>query len=248
VSEKLVEKSPTVNDDILWQRLRGEFPVGSEPHARGQPRVLDLPNAALRESSSDADLGNFYAIGEAWAQLAISVATTDTPRIADIGCGCGKMARFFVMNPKVQYCGIDVFGPAIVWCSEAFQHFPSFRFKHLDVYSSVYNPAGALQPEAVVLPMDNASADVVICASLFTHLLRPAFVRYVAEVARILAQNGRALISIHDEPKDSSFSGDAARIDIDRSYFVDTVTATGLRVNTRIGAVYGQQVYILSKS
>ena len=248
MAEVSLGESSGGQSDILWQALQGDFPLGSEPHARGQPRVLDLPNAALRESSSDADLGNFYAIGEAWAQLAISVATTDTPRIVDIGCGCGKMARFFVINPKVQYCGMDVFGPAIAWCREAFQHFPSFRFEHLNVYSSVYNPAGTMQPEAVVLPVNDAMADVVICASLFTHLLQPAFVRYVNEVARILAPKGRALISIHDEPGDGSFSGDASRIDIARSYFVDTVTATGLQVSTRIGAVYGQQVYVLSKS
>ena len=237
----------TSGSDILWQTLQGDFPVGSEEHARGQPRVLDLPNAALRESSSDADLGNFYAIGEAWAQLAISVATTATPRIVDVGCGCGKMARFFVMNPGVQYCGLDVFAPAIGWCINAFQHFPSFRFQHLDVYSSVYNPKGTMQPETVVLPIEDASADIVICASLFTHLLEPAFLRYLREIARILSRNGRALVSIHDEPKESQFSGDAARIDVDRSYFVDTAETAGLRVTTRIGAVYGQQVYVLSK-
>jgi SAM-dependent methyltransferase len=247
MAEASLENSPAAGSDILWKNLRKDFPIGNEPHARGQPRVLDLPNAALRESSSDADLGNFYAIGEAWAQLAISVATVDTPRIVDIGCGCGKMARFFVMNPKVQYHGLDVFSPAIAWCREAFQYFPSFRFDHLDVYSSVYNETGAMQPEAAVLPIGDGAADVVICASLFTHLLESAFVRYIGEVARILAPNGRALISIHDKPKDSAFSGDAARIDMARSYFVDTVTASGLLVNTRIGTVYGQQVYVLSK-
>src|SRR4051812_8847278 len=208
MQEAPLEKSSVESPDILWQKLRGDFPVGSEPHARGQPRALDLPNAALRESSSDADLGNFYAVGEAWAQLAISIATTSTPRIVDIGCGCGKMARFFVTNPAIQYYGIDVFGPAIAWCQEAFQHFPSFRFEHLDVYSSVYNVSGAMAAEAVVLPVSDASADVVICASLFTHLLQPAFVRYLAEIARILAPNGRALVSIHDEPGDNTFSGD----------------------------------------
>jgi SAM-dependent methyltransferase len=104
-----------------------------------------------------------------------------------------------------------------------------------------------MTPENTVLPVGDETADVVICASLFTHLLKPAFVRYLAEIARILAPNGRAVVSIHDEPKDDAFSGDAARIDMDRSYFVDHVTATGLRVNTRIGAVYGQQVYVLSK-
>src|SRR2546423_10798599 len=240
-------ETPDTTHDILWQNLSGDFPVGSEPHARGQPRVIDIPNAALRESSSDADLGNFYAVGEAWAQLAMSLAPTSTPRIVDVGCGCGKMARFFVLNPAIQYCGLDVFGPAIAWCREAFQHFPNFRFEHLDVYSSVYNANGTVPPETAILPVDDASADVVICGSLFTHLLEPAFVHYLREVARILAQNGRALVSIHDEPKNGAFSGDAARIDVDRSYFIDTVTDAGLRVNTRIGTVYGQQVYVLSK-
>ena len=135
----------------------------------------------------------------------------------------------------------------IAWCREAFQHFPNFRFEHLDVYSSVYNPKGTVAPENTVLPVGDGAADVVICASLFTHLLEPSFVRYLGEIARILAPNGRAVASIHDEPKDDAFSGDAARIDMDRSYFVDKVTATGLRVNTRVGAVYGQQVYVLSK-
>ncbi|PYI94281.1 MAG: hypothetical protein DME97_02125 [Verrucomicrobia bacterium] len=248
MAEATSEERSAAQPNILWQKLRGDFPIGSEPHARGQPAVVDIPNAALRESSSDADLGNFYAVGEAWAQLAMSLTTTSTPRIVDIGCGCGKMARFFVVNPQVHYCGIDVFGPAIAWCLEAFQHFPNFRFEHLNVYSSVYNPAGAMQSETVVLPVKDGAADVVICASLFTHLLQPEFVRYIAELGRILVPNGRALVSIHDEPKDSSFSGDASRIDIDRSYFVDTVTATGLQVSRRIGAVYGQQVYVLSKS
>jgi SAM-dependent methyltransferase len=240
-------ETPESTHDILWQKLGGDFPIGSEPHARGQPRVVDIPNAALRESSSDADLGNFYAVGEAWAQLAMSLAPTSTPRIVDVGCGCGKMARFFVVNPAIQYCGLDVFGPAIAWCCEAFQHFPNFRFEHLDVYSSVYNANGTMPPENTVLPVDDGTADVVICASLFTHLLEAAFVRYLSEIARILAPNGRAVVSIHDEPKDDAFSGDAARIDMDRSFFVDKVTPTGLRVNTRVGAVYGQQVYVLSK-
>lgn len=240
-------ETPASTSDILWQKLQGDFPVGSEPHARGQPWVVDIPNAVLRESSSDADLGNFYAVGEAWAQLALALATTSTPRIVDIGCGCGKMARFFVVNPNVQYCGIDVFGPAITWCRQAFQHLPHFRFEHLDVHSDVYNPSGTMQPESAVLPAAAASADVVICASLFTHLLEPAFVHYLGEIARILAPNGRALVSIHDQPDGKAFSGDAARIDVDPAYFVDKVTAAGLRVNTRVGAVYGQQVYVLWK-
>src|SRR5215216_6625918 len=108
--------------DVVWRAAvaHGEFPLVNEPQWRGQPYVVEVPGAALREASSVSDLGLFYTIGEAWAHLAVHFATTDAPSVLDIGCGCGKMARFFVMNPRVRYMGLDVFAPAILWARTAF--------------------------------------------------------------------------------------------------------------------------------
>ena len=249
-SQSTSEQDPATSaggDGILWQSLTGDFPLASEPHARGQPHAVDIPNAALRESSGGRTLGDFYAIGEAWAQLAAFFATNDAPRILDIGCGCGKMARFFLINPRVRYIGLDVFPPAISWCQKAFEQFPRFRFEHLDIASPVYNPAGKIDPGEAILPVETGAVDFVICGSLFTHLPEPAFLHYLKEITRVLGGEGKALVSIHDQPEGERISGSEARIDMERSFFVEAVEESGLQVKMHLGTVYGQQVYLLHK-
>lgn len=234
---------------IMWASHDEADPVfESEPQWRGQPDALDVPGAALREASSVSDLGLFYTIGEAWAHLAARFARTDAPRVLDIGCGCGKMARFFVMNPRASYVGLDVFRPAIRWCRTAFANYPSFRFLHLDVHSELYNRTGRVPSDQVALPVDDGSADVVICGSLFTHLLEPAFRRYLLEVRRVLSGNGIALISIHDEPGEARFSGDEARIDISRAYWEELLREHELSVEKFVGNVFGQQLYVVGRA
>lgn len=239
----------------MWQAVSSNELVANEAQPRGQPYAVDLPGAVLREASSLADLGLWYSIGEAYAQIATHFAPSGASLVLDIGCGGGKMARFFVMNPRVRYVGLDVFQPAITWCKAAFAAWPRFEFHHLDVHSAMYNPTGQMQPENAVLPVASGSVDIAICGSLFTHLLEPAFRRYMAELRRVLARpllpglrrRGRAIVSVHDQPADGRFSGDEARIDISPEAFRDIVEASGLRVVQHVGDVFGQQVYVLER-
>jgi SAM-dependent methyltransferase len=229
-----------------WRCAGDDFRLVNEDQQRGQPFALALPGATMREASSIADLASWYAIGEAWVQIA-SRFMPAAPAVLDIGCSCGKMARFFVLNPGLRYVGLDVFRPAIDWCRREFAaHADRFRFEHLDVRSSLYNPAGALDPDTVALPVADGSIDMVMCASLFTHLLEGAFKHYLAEVERCLAPEGRALISILTAA--DRFAGDETKIEVSEAYFAELVGAAGLRVEQRIGTVYGQQVYLLAKS
>jgi len=240
---------------VMWRAAAPGALSASEEQWRGQPYALDVPGAALREASSVADLGLFYSIGEAWAQIAIHFAPRTAPSILDIGCGCGKMARFFIMNPRVRYVGLDVYRPAISWCTAAFAAWPRFEFRHRDVRSALYNPSGQMQAEKAVLPVASGSVDIAICGSLFTHLLEPAFRRYIAELRRVLARpllpgsrrRGRAIVSIHVDPADGRFSGSETRIDISRGLFAEIVEASGLRVVRQIGNVFGQHVYVLER-
>lgn len=237
--------SPTV--DVRWRTRIGDFPIGDHPAHRGQPYTLELPNAMLREAAGGSELGDFLAIGEAWAQLAAFFMPNDCSRVLDIGCGCGKMARFFVMNPKVLYLGLDAFAPAVAWCQHAFAEFPRFEFKHLDVFSTVYNSTGHMRPDSVTLPVAHDAFGFVICGSLFTHLLEPALVRYLSEIARVLMPGGRALISIHNTPSKGRISGDETRIDIDSEYFIEKAAKVNLELHRDVGTVYGQQVYVLAR-
>jgi SAM-dependent methyltransferase len=221
--------------------------IGNDPLSVGAKGWVPLPTPALRESSSVADLGFWYAIGEAWAQVAMARCRTDSPRILDIGCGCAKMARFFVMNPRVSYLGIDVFRPSIEWSQQAFRSLPRFTFLHFNVHSPLYNGAGTLDVETAPVPAESGQADLIICASLFTHLLEPSFKHYMREVARCLSADGIGIVSTHNEPAAGArFSGKETRIDIADDYFIEIAAEAGLRA-AKVETVFGQEVFELSR-
>ena len=233
---------------ILWKQAadRQGVPVADEQNWPAQPYALALPNAILREASSISQLDAFYYIGEAWAHLVSHYLPPD-PFVLDIGCACGKLARFLYINPRLRYLGIDIFRPAIEWTRRAFTPLAGdrFQFEHFDGYSALYNPQGTVKPGEYILPCDTESVDTVVCASLFTHLLEPDCVHYLAEIGRVLKPSGRAIISIHTEPRlGRRYSGDEARIDVTPDYFVQLAERAGLRLFERVGLVCGQDVLV----
>jgi SAM-dependent methyltransferase len=234
------------NPEILWRSADpSAFPVGNDDECPAQPYGLAIPGVHLRESSSVADKGVWYAIGEAWAHVALHFMPSQSPVVLDIGCSVAKVARLLLFNPRLHYIGIDVFRPAIEWCQREFAHIERATFEHLDVHSSLYNPTGSLDAGSARLPAADQSVDMVIAASLFTHLLEPAFRHYLAEIRRCLQPGGVALISIHTSKETSTIVGDETRIDISVPYFEGLAAASGLSVKESVGLVYGQSVYVL---
>jgi SAM-dependent methyltransferase len=230
-----------------WRAVEGNFPLDDEPALRGGPLSVPIPNAQLRATSSISDIGSWYAIGEAWAQIAMRFMPPD-PTVLDIGCGCGKMARFFSLVPNLRYLGVDLFLPSIRWCEKAFLGLARgrFKFEHFDGISEVYNPAGTVRPSDYQFPADDGSIDMTICAALFTHLLEEDCMHYLAEIRRVSKPGGLALVSIHNEPPQGKrFDGDESRIDIDEDYFLELARRCKMGCRRRIGNVYGQQVLLL---
>jgi len=220
----------------------------NEDNYRGAPYSIAIPNFGLRAASSIGDLGSWYSIGEAWAQICSEFLPRGA-RVLDIGCGCAKMARFLVLDRDLAYLGVDVFYPSIYWCRREFaRHADRFRFEHLNVFNRLYNPDGDIAADEVRLPVDDASIDLAICGSLFTHLVEPAFRHYLGELRRVLKPSGTALVSLHTDPPDGRFGGTEERIDIGESCFETFTAAAALRINVRIGNVYGQQVFALAPS
>jgi len=234
---------------VMWRGFPLEsLPLMDEQAWPPQPHTLAIPNEVLREASSVSDLAAFFAIGEAWAQM-VSRYLPANPTVLDLGCGCGKLARFFYLNPGLRYVGIDLFKPAIAWCQRAFALAGDrFRFEHFNGISEVYNPGGDIAARDYVFPLETDSVDMTVCASLYTHLLEPDARHYLAEICRITRPGGAAIISIHVKPAlGKSFSGDEARIDIAEGYFVKLAEAAGLSVEARIGVIYGQTAFLLRK-
>jgi SAM-dependent methyltransferase len=213
------------------------------------PFGIPLPPAPLREATGTTTIGDFLSIGETWAQNCYPYLPS-SPHVLDIGCGCGKMARFLVAHPTLQYIGLDILHPAITWAREAFRHYANrFQFEHVDIWSSLYNPRGSLDPLTFRFPLNDASVNFVICGSLFTHLLENELRHYLSEIGRCLESGGKLIASIHIEPKDSlDFSGEASRIDMTKDFWIQCCKVYGLSVHRDLGNLYGQQVYIMQAS
>lgn len=167
-------------------------------------RVADVADAALgrrdrltpprrlRGFVGDSD---FEATGEEFAQhLHELAALTPFDRVLDVGCGIGRIARVLVreLRPPGSYDGLDVVAQAITWCRERYRRTPvPFRFADADIHNSVYNPGGSGSGARYRFPYADASFDLVVATSVFTHLLADAADQYLAETARVLAPGGR---------------------------------------------------------
>jgi SAM-dependent methyltransferase len=220
-----------------------------EPELPLQPYGLAVPSYALRTEAGTGHLAWFLGIGEAWAQL-INRFLPDDPVVLDLGSGCGKVARFLHLNPRLSYIGVDIFLPGVLWCRKAFAGSASrFRFEHFDGLSEIYNPDGKIAVVDYALPAADGSVDLVVCSSLFTHLLERDAVHYLGQIARVLKPDGQALISVHvDVPPGQVWAGAENRIDVDEAYFLGLCAAAGVAGEERIGEVYGQVVHRLRKA
>ena len=87
----------------------------------------------------------------------------------DFGCGCGRTLRWLTREWRdVSWHGTDVDAEAVGWCRS---HLPG-RFE----------VNGPMPP----LPFPNASFDLVLGVSVFTHLDEPVQRGWAAELRRVL--------------------------------------------------------------
>lgn len=104
-------------------------------------------------------------------------------RILDLGCGAGRMIRH--LAPLARTCeiwGADISSEHILWCQRHLT--PTFHF-----LTNTKTPH---------LPFADASFRLIYCGSLFTHIDDMARA-WLLELRRLLADDGCAYITIHDE-------------------------------------------------
>jgi SAM-dependent methyltransferase len=152
--------------------------------------------------------GDFVATGIEFRDLLIEQCHLGSDsKIVDVGCGIGRLAIPLtkVLSQHGRYEGFDISKSAIRWCTKRItSRYPNFKFQHLDIANTEYNPNGAINPAGVHFPYPDHQFDCCVAMSLYTHLLEGATERYLRETVRVLRPGGIALLTffiVNDETR-----------------------------------------------
>lgn len=102
-------------------------------------------------------------------------------QVLDLGCGCGRLARWLRLRSGAVLAGTDINPTLANWCR-----------RHM-------SGEWRVNPLTGPLPFAADRFDIAYACSVVTHLREPTTAAWLAEVARVLAPGGRALITFHDE-------------------------------------------------
>jgi SAM-dependent methyltransferase len=100
-------------------------------------------------------------------------------RVLDWGVGCGRLARYFI-EEGASVVGIDIDAGDIAWCKE--------NLKPAEFLKVELMPPTQLQSDEF---------DVIISSSVLSHLTEDAMHAWLAELNRVLRQDGVALLSFN---------------------------------------------------
>ena len=170
--------------------------VGSaaQPRAGRPPAPIYLATAGIRPPAAPpAGLGrrpdgDAFAEGgrQAATELAglVSAAGRDPARlrsVLDFGCGPGRvLPHVAALAPEAACVGCDVDAAAIDWAART--------HRALGWSLTSFHPP---------LPYEDGRFDLVYAISVFSHLDRGVAAMWLAELRRVLAPDGLALLSVH---------------------------------------------------
>lgn len=174
------------------RRMQAELPVrlrdlpGDVADRVGFSKRPPLPPAALRSRVGRTRSRSEYSLAGRLASRSILEAFARHGRGAgkwlDFGCGSGRIARFLIDEvPLSGLVGTDVDPQALLWCG-----------RHL-------RGDFVLTSSKPLLPFQDASFDVIVASSVFTHLDHAHSLAWLSEMQRTLRQDGILVASTHSE-------------------------------------------------
>lgn len=183
------------------ERETGGVPPGSNPTSAanfGSPVEL-VPPEELQNWVGGGGSGVFKAVGVQFLGYLIELCGLQpADAVLDVGCGSGRIALPLTgyLNREGRYAGFDVSKEATAWCRENISgSHPNFDFTIVDIQNGSYNPKGRYKSSDFRFPYPDESFDVVLLASVFTHMLPPDVKHYMSEIGRVLKPGGRSLIT-----------------------------------------------------
>jgi len=145
------------------------------------PPLELMERVAATRNPSFFKVGGLKSFGEFLAPISRYRPLRSVLRMLDWGCGCGRVTAHFLLESNgVEVHGCDIDSEAIAWCAA---HLETGRFARIDPWPPT--------------PYADATFDLVIGFSVFTHLAREVQRAWLAEMRRIIAPGGLFLASTH---------------------------------------------------
>lgn len=116
--------------------------------------------------------------------------------IFDFGCGPGRFALGLLAEgfEVEQYVGVDAQKAPVIWADRRISAMsPDYEFVHLEAHNERYARTGA-QMHAK-MPLAEGAASHAHAYSVFSHLRSSGVAWYLAELRRVLSDNGRLRIT-----------------------------------------------------
>lgn len=187
---------PAIPRPIRW-KLRQLYFLPSDIIDRRLGRRDDLVPPKFQIFTGSVD--DFRSTGQALVGRLVDFAgLTPDSKVLDIGSGTGRLAVALAsyLTTEGSYAGMDIVPSGVAWCQEHISpKYPHFSFKITDIYNKEYNPSGAIQASEYRFPYPDASFDIIVLASVFTHMLPDDVEHYIEEIARLLKPGGRCYAS-----------------------------------------------------
>ncbi len=145
-----------------------------------------VPPRRLRARTGAPGLREFVEGGRAAAaELADAAQSAGRPveqagAVLDFGCGSGRVLPQLAAKTSASCVGCDVDGAAVEWAA---RHRPECEWR-----VSAFSPP---------LPFAAQAFDLLYSISVFSHLDEALQHRWLAELTRVLAPGGVALLSVH---------------------------------------------------
>lgn len=172
--------------------------------------VADIFDAMRRETIDGMTVSDMVGGGYPWPiathfmdLLANHAGLAPTDRILDIGCGCGRLAAALTQHigPQGTYRGVDIVAGLVDFANHHIApRYPNFSFVTLETSNSAYDTWRHRGKSTTIDQLDRAceaeSIDLCIATSLFTHLDTEMARVTLKAMRRVMAPDGRALISL----------------------------------------------------
>ncbi|THD81912.1 MAG: class I SAM-dependent methyltransferase [Phenylobacterium sp.] len=176
---------------------RGGLLDAAEWAAGRRRSPLTPPRRLWRLVTSSSN--DFHASGAELRDFLVANGLKPEHHVLDVGCGIGRLAIPLTdyLSPQGAYDGFDIMPVAIRWCRRITARHPNFRFRLVDLKSDRYRPTGANAASQFVFPYPDATFDVVVLSSVFTHMFPADMENYLSEIARVMKPGARCVISYY---------------------------------------------------